>query len=87
MLDPRAIKNIKSQSILVVRTQADLNRRRWINVALLSRVPEHGAMIDAVFVFIRPRITVCIEMDERNRLTVLFGMRSDQGPADEMVTT
>ena len=63
-LYPWAIEDIETQGVLVVGPQADLNRCRRIEESLLCRMPEHGAVIDTIIMFIRPGVTVRIEVNQ-----------------------
>ncbi|MCY1401804.1 hypothetical protein D9M71_169280 [compost metagenome] len=78
------IQHLKALVIVIGGAQADLHRARRIHQPFPGRVPEHGAVVDALALFVRPGVAVGVEVDQR-QCPVLAGMGLEQRIGDEMV--
>ncbi|MCY1401673.1 hypothetical protein D9M71_167960 [compost metagenome] len=78
------VEHLKALMIIVGGAQADLYRARRVHQPFPGRVPEHGAMVDALALFVRPGVAVGVEVDQR-QCPVLAGMGLEQWIGNEMV--
>ena len=85
-VDLPCIQHLEAHHIVIGGAQADLHRARRIDQSLAGRVVEHGAVIDAFDLFVRPGVAVRVEVDQRQR-AVFFRVCLEQRVADEVVAT
>ncbi len=72
------IEHLKAHYVVVGGAQADLHRARRVNQASTRGVVEHGAVIDAFALLVRPGVAVRVKVDQRQR-AVLFACALSSG--------
>ncbi|MNO84416.1 hypothetical protein D3C76_757560 [compost metagenome] len=59
------VQHLEAHHVVVGGAQADLHRTRRIDQPLAGGVVEHGAVVDALYLFVRPGVAVRVEVDQR----------------------
>ncbi|MCY1299748.1 hypothetical protein D9M70_492870 [compost metagenome] len=83
-VDLAGVEHLEAHDVVVGGAQADLHRARRVDQALAGGVVEHGAVVDALAVRVRPGVAVRVEVHQRQR-AVHLGVGLEQRVADEVV--